>query len=139
MVKAKISISRIVVSILGFLLFGMFSSFQTNDVTQYGTAAWLMDAWLIGYAILAIICFYNVFRPLPSRYFLALSILTFGLAVFRATQINWNEPLFCFIAPEEFAKRNPAGNETGGLVIMTLWLLLMWFVNHRNERTTVSG
>jgi len=136
---AKKSISLVVVSILGFLLFGMFSSLQTNDVTQYGTAVWLMDAWLIGYAILAILCFYNAFRPLPSRYFLALSILTFGMAVIRATQIDWSQPLFCFIAPEEFAKRNPAGNETGGLVIVTLWLVLMWFVNRKNERAAISG
>ena len=139
MKATKSHIIMIIVSLLGFLLFGLFSSVQTNDVSQYGTAIWLMDAWLIGYAILALLCFYNLFRPLPSRYFLALCILTFCLAVIRATQIDWNEPLFCFIAPEEFAKRNPAGNETGGLIIVTLWLLLIWFVNRRNERTAISG
>ena len=139
MATASKSITRSVVSLLGFLLFGFFASLQTNDVTQYGTAAWLMEAWLIGCARLAILCFYNGFRPLPSRYLLALAILGFGLAVFRGTQIDFSQPLFCFIAPEEFAKRNPAGNETGGLVIVTLWLLLMWFVNRKSERYAISG
>jgi len=134
MAARKSSIPLIIVSIVGFILFGLFSSFQANDVSQYGTAGWLTDTWLIGYALLALLCFYNAFRPIPSRYFLALSILTFGLAVFRATQIDWDNPLFCFTAPKEFAERNPAGNETGGLVIMTLWLLLMWFMNRKNER-----
>lgn len=138
MPRTKAPLSIIIVSILGFLLFGMFSSLQANDVKQYGTANWLTITWLIGYATLSLICLYNALRTQPSRYFLALSILTFGLAVFRATQIKWDEPLFCFIAPEEFAKRYPAGNETGGLIIMTLWLILIWFTNRRNERSLVS-
>ncbi len=136
MANNRSNIAVIITSLLGFGLFSMFSSLQGNDVTQYGTAKWLTYGWIVGYAILAILCFYNCFRRLPSRVFLALSILTFGLAVFRATQIDFSQPIFCFIAPEEFAKRYPAGNETGGLIIMTLWLLLMWYMNKRNERVS---
>jgi len=123
-------------SILGFLLFSMFSSFQSNDVSQYGTSLWLTDAWFIGYAVLALICLYNAIRPLKPKVFLALTGITLALAIFRGSQIDWSQPLFCFIAPEEFAKRNPAGNETGGLVIMTLWLVLLWWSNKRALRST---
>lgn len=120
-----------VISIAGFLLFAMFSSLQANDVGQYGTAQWLTYGWLIGYGILAFLCLYNAIRPLSPRVFLALAGVTFALALFRGSQIDWSQPLFCFIAPEEFAKRNPAGNETGGLAIMTLWLLLVWWASKR--------
>lgn len=121
-------------SILGFILFAMFSSFQANDVSQYGTAHWLTDTWLIGYALLSFICLYNAIRPLPPKFFLTLATITFALALFRGSQIDWSQPLFCFIAPEEFAKRNPAGNETGGLIIMTLWLLLLFWINKKSLR-----
>lgn len=127
----KRSITQIVLSILGFLLFAMFSSLQANDVSQYGTAAWLTDAWLMGYASLALLCLYNAIRPLPAKVFLALAAITFALAIFRGSQINWNNPLFCFTAPKEFAERNPAGNETGGLIVMTLWLLLLFRSNKK--------
>lgn len=138
MQKQQSNIGKVVVSLIGFLLFGMFTKLQFNDVSQYGTAQWLTYGWIIGYAALALLCFMNIVRLIPSRVFLAISFLTFALAVFRATQIDFSQPLFCFIAPKEFAKRNPAGNETGGLVIMTLWLLLMWFTNKRTERKVNS-
>lgn len=118
-------------SILGFLLFATFSSVQSNDVSQYGTALWLTDFWLIGYGALAFLCLYNAIRPLPPKVFLTLAGITFALAIFRGSQIDWSQPLFCFIAPEEFAKRNPAGNETGGLIIVTLWLMLLWWGNKK--------
>ena len=120
-----------VFSALGFVLFSMFSSFQKNDVSQYGTAGWLTDFWLIGYGALAFLCLYNAVRPLNPKVFLTLAGITFALAIFRGSQIDWSKPLFCFIAPEEFAKRNPAGNETGGLIIVTLWLLLLWWGNKK--------
>lgn len=123
-----------VISIAGFFLFAMFSSLQGNDVGQYGTAQWLTYAWLIGYGILAFLCLYNAIRPLKPKLFLTLAGITSALALFRGSQIDWSEPLFCFIAPEEFAKRYPAGNETGGLIIMTLWLLLVWWANKRRVK-----
>jgi len=127
----KSSIIQKAISILGFLLFAMFSSLQSNDVGQYGTAQILTYAWLIGYGLLAFLCLYNAIKPLPANVFLTLAGVTFALALFRASQIDFSQPLFCFIAPEEFAKRNPAGNETGGLIIMTLWLLLVWWTNKK--------
>ncbi len=129
----KRSVAQIVVSILGFLLFSMFSSLQANDVSQYGTSGWLTDTWLMGYAALAFICLYNAIRPLPAKTFLALAGVTLALAIFRGSQINWDSPIFCFTAPKEFAERNPAGNETGGLIIMTIWLLLLFW--HNKKRT----
>ncbi len=124
-----------IISIAGFLLFSMFSTLQGNDVGQYGTAQWLTYAWLIGYALLAFLCLFNALRPLPPRVFITLAGVTFALALFRASQIDWSQPLFCFTAPKEFADRNPAGNETGGLVIMTLWLLLVWWANKKFFRS----
>jgi len=72
-------------------------------------------------------------RPLAlaPKTFLALAAITFALALFRGSQIDWDKPLFCFTAPKEFAERNPAGNETGGLIVMTLWLLTLWWANKR--------
>ena len=118
-------------SVIGFILFALFSSAQANDVSQYGTAAWLTDTWLIGYGALSLICLYNALRPLPAKTFLALAAVTFALALLRGSQIDWEKPLFCFTAPKEFAERNPAGNETGGLIVMTLWLLTLWWANKR--------
>ena len=128
--KGKVITQRIL-SGLGFLLFAVFASVQTNDVSQYGTAGWLTDTWLIGYSILSIFCLYNALRPLPSKIFLVLAIITFTLAIFRGSQINWNNPLLCITAPKDFAERNPAGNETGGLIIITIWLLLLCWSNKR--------
>ena len=126
----KIIIQRIL-SALGFLLFALFSSVQANDVSQYGTSGWLTDTWLIGYGILSLVCLYNTLRPLPAKTFLFLSGITFCLALFRGSQIDWEKPLFCFTAPAEFAERNPAGNETGGLIVITIWLLLLWCANNK--------
>ncbi|MGJ8656280.1 MAG: hypothetical protein ACSHX6_07505 [Akkermansiaceae bacterium] len=113
----------------------MFSSLQSNDVSQYGTSLWLTDTWLIGYGALAFVCLYNVLSPFSPKVFLSLAGITFALALFRASQIDWSQPLFCFIAPEEFAKRYPAGNETGGLIIVTLWLLLLWRTNKKAQKS----
>jgi len=126
----KIIVQRIL-SVIGFLLFALFSSVQANDVSQYGTSGWLTDTWLIGYGLLSLTCLYNTLRPLPAKTFLLLAGITFALAIFRGSQIDWTKPLFCFTAPKEFAERNPAGNETGGLIVMTFWLLLLWWANKR--------
>lgn len=125
-------------SLIGFLLFAMFSSLQRNDVGQYGTDQWLTYGWVISYGILAFLCLINAIHPLSPRIFLTLASVTLALAIFRGSQIDWSQPLFCFTAPEEFAKRNPAGNETGGLIIMTLWLMLVWWTNRYKSKNTSS-
>ena len=125
--------ARSIISLIGFILFGLFSYLQANDIVQYGTAGWLTITWLVGYGLLSILCLINFFRPFPSRYIAYTAVTTFVLAIFRGTQIDFSQPLFCFIAPEEFAKRNPAGNETGGLVIVTIWIMLIWFTNRKAE------
>lgn len=121
--KGKV-INQRVVSILGFLLFVVFSSVQENDASEYGTAAWLTNTWLIGYALISLLCLFNTFRPLPFRNFLYLAGITFILSMYRGSQINWDTPLF-------FSEGDPSGNEAGGLMIISLWSLLLWWANRR--------
>jgi len=128
-----------IVSVIGAVLFALFTSVQFNDVTQYDTAQWLTYCWILGYAIMAALCFAALLKkPLPSKGYLTLALIVFALAIFRFTQIDWSEPLFCILRPEGDTKGNPAGNETGGLLILTIYLTLMWVFAKRNERASNS-
>lgn len=123
-----------IVSVVGAVLFGLFTSVQFNDVTQYDTAQWLTICWVIGYAIMTVLCIAALLKkPLPSKGFLYLALFVYALAIFRFTHIDWNEPLFCILSPEGDTKGNPAGNETGGLLILAIYLTLMWVFAKKNE------
>ncbi len=116
---------KIITSILGAAIFAAFASLQTNDVTQYHTANWLQQTWLFGYAVLTLLFLLNAFKPLPYKVFYTLGFIALALTIFRGSQIRWDLPLICFLSPDDPAYQNPAGNETGGLLIVTAWSFLV--------------
>mgnify|MGYP000159156064 CR=1 FL=1 len=124
-----------IISILGAALFVAFASLQTNDVTQYHTASWLQQTWLLGYAVLALLFLYNAFKHVPAKTFYVLGVITLALTLFRGSQINWDLPLFCVLSPDDPAYQNPAGNETGGLLIVTAWTFLVAYFTKNSQVT----
>lgn len=125
-------------SIIGAILFAGFASLQTNDVAQYNTAEWIQQAWLFGYAAVALLSIYNVFKYVPSKVFYAIGFISLGLTILRATQIHWELPLFCFLSPDDPANQNPAGNETGGLALVTLWTFIMAYLTQRQNAKSAA-
>lgn len=99
--------------IIGALLFSLFSYWQKNDLDQYGTDLW--QGWLLTYALTALVCFISIFKKLPSWLYGTGAILAFAHACLRFLAIQLERGIF-------FVSDNPAGNETGGLLIIALWL-----------------
>ena len=99
--------------IIGTLLFSLFSYWQLNDLDQYGTNLW--QGWLFTYALTALACFISIFKKLPTRIYSGGAILALAHACLRLLAIQMERGIF-------FVPDNPAGNETGGLLIVAVWL-----------------
>lgn len=112
--------------IFGFLVFSLFTYWQLNDATQYKTEQVLCLLWVTSYASIALLSLICAFRKLPNKAFLLLALVPFVIALFRFTYIDWNYDNVLY-NPD-----NPAANETGGLIIMALWLLALSKVNTKD-------
>lgn len=109
----------------GTVIFSLFTYWQFNDTTQYQTQQLIAYSWIAAYASIAILSAVCAFRKLPRKIFLILAAIPFIIAGFRFTYIDWNYDNVLY-NPD-----NPAANETGGLLIMTLWLLLLFKLNKK--------
>lgn len=133
-VKKRQQVMQIIIGALGFLMFGTFAPLQYNDLKQYGTEQWLSYAWLFLYAVMAILSLLHIFKSLPRKLTRNLAVMTFLLAAYRTSQIDWSKPLFCINAEKGDPNVSPAGNEAGGLLIVTLWLLLLYFSTRKSRK-----
>lgn len=104
--------------IIAGCLFCLFAYWQFNDSTQYDTALW--EGWVLLYAFTALLSFATAFRDLPRWIYAALSIGTVINAIYRFTAIQWEGKIL-------YNENNPAGNETGGLIIVALWAAFLWW------------
>jgi hypothetical protein len=94
-------------------VFCLFSYWQFNDLDQYGTNLWWM--WVLVYFGTALISLASSFRPVPTSLYFGAAAIALIATVVRFLDIDWSGPLL-------FDETNPAANETGGLLIVCLWL-----------------
>jgi hypothetical protein len=98
------------------IVFSLFCYWQFNDFEQYGTALWYI--WALTYGGAAALSLLACWRYLPTPLYIALATITLAVAILRATDIQWGQVIL-------YNEHNPAGNETGGLLIVASWLLLL--------------
>lgn len=110
---------RIPISTPGFILFSLFTYWQLNDATQYGTQQIICFFWIGSYATLALLSLICAFKPLSPKLFWILAAIPFLIAIFRFTYIDWSYDNVLY-NPD-----NPAANETGGLIVMAIWALVL--------------
>ena len=97
-------------------LFALFSYWQFNDLEQYGTQLWL--GWTLLYAFVSALSLFSAWQRLPRLLYWSAAIAIGLMAAFRSLEIDstagiLNNP------------HNPAGNETGGLLLLALWLAFL--------------
>lgn len=97
-------------------VFAVFTYWQFNDLEQYGTRLWL--GWVFAYGSVAVVSAVSWRRPLPRSLYGAGAVAAALAAAIRMTDIVWDGPIL-------YNESNPAGNETGGLLIVGVWLTLL--------------
>ena len=105
-------------------VFALFTYWQFNDLEQYGTRWWF--AWVALYGVTGVLSIGAISRPLPRGTYLTLSVLAVVGALIRATSISWGDRIL-------YNPTNPAGNETGGLIVVGLWLAALAYGRAREE------
>lgn len=100
-------------------VFVLFTYWQFNDFEQYGTEFWY--GWIVLYGATALLSLGAVFRPLSHGSYMIFGLLAIVGALIRTTSINWDEPIF-------YNEENPAGNESGGLLIVGVWLIFLAYM-----------
>lgn len=100
-------------SAVALLVFAGFTALQFNDLEQYGTRLWF--GWVAVYGGTAAISAVSLVRP-PSTVFCGgWALVALAAALVRAMSIDWSASIL-------HDPSNPAGNETGGLLIVAFWL-----------------
>ncbi len=102
--------------LLAALAFALFSYWQFNDLGQYGTQLWL--GWALLYAITSAISLASVWKRLPRLLYWSAAVPTALAAALRSLEIQWSAGILN-------NPGNPAGNETGGLLVVALWLAFL--------------
>ncbi len=100
---------------MGFL-FSLFTYWQFNDLDQYHTEKWYL--WVGVYALCAVISIVSFFRPLPMSVYIAMALAALTAAVVRVQGVEWSKGVL-------YNPDNPSGNETGGLLVVVVWMILM--------------
>lgn len=99
-------------------VFGLFTYWQFNDLEEYGTELWYL--WVLAYGAVALVSLISAQRPLPRTLYLTGAAVALIAALIRMTAIEWDSTIL-------YNEANPAGNETGGLMVVAIWLaLLAW-------------
>lgn len=101
------------VCILMGLMFCLFTYWQLNDLNQYETERWYL--WVVAYAICAVVSLASYFKRLPLAVYAAIGAAALVAAIIRVQSIEWENTIL-------YNKNNPSGNETGGLLIIVIWM-----------------
>ncbi|MFP6641471.1 MAG: transmembrane 220 family protein [Myxococcota bacterium] len=97
-------------------LFALFSYWQFNDLEQYGTQLWL--GWALLYAFVSAVSLFSAWQRLPRLLYWGAALLAGLAAALRSLEIEWSAGILN-------NPGNPAGNETGGLLVVALWLVFL--------------
>ena len=108
--------------LLAALVFALFAYLQLNDLQQSGTRFWL--GWVSTYGLVALVSLLYPWRPPYRAMFIAAAAVAVAAAGWRLPAIDTGSRIFANAS-------NPAGNETGGLLIVALWLA--WLAWHRPQ------
>ena len=104
--------------IVAAVILAMFTYWQFNDLSQYGTSLW--QGWVFVYGAAAIVSLVSAFKTLPTWLYLVAVVSCLAHAVVRGIHIQPERTIL-------FNEDNPAGNETGGLILLTAWFgFLTW-------------
>jgi hypothetical protein len=101
---------------LAAAVFSLFTYWQFNDLEQYGTRFWY--GWVVAYGATALIAAVSARRAFPRVLYLGCAALAFVATAIRVRSIDWSGTIF-------YNEANPAGNETGGLLIVGLWFTFL--------------
>ncbi|MBK1830280.1 transmembrane 220 family protein [Verrucomicrobiaceae bacterium R5-34] len=98
------------------VVFALFTYWQLNDLDQYHTEKWYL--WVAAYAVCALISLASFFRRLPVIVYIAMAVAAVSAAVIRVQGVDWSHKIL-------YNPDNPSGNETGGLLFVTLWMIVL--------------
>ena len=107
---------RRILGAIGAVLFSLFAYWQLNDLAQYGNPWW--SGWLLTYAFTAVLCLVSFFVLLPRWVCWGAAVIAIVHAVIRSSAIQPENKIL-------YNPDNPAGNETGGLIVVCIWLVLI--------------
>jgi len=112
------------------LVFALFTYWQMNDLNQYKTEKWYL--WVGAYALCSVISAASYFRRLPMMIYLSLAVAALVAAAVRLQGIEWEKAVL-------YNENNPSGNETGGLLVVAIWMiLLIWLRKDTKVRNADS-
>ena len=111
--------------LVGVIMFTLFAALQVNDATQYGNHdAWI---WIVLYGTAATINLFALLRQVSLSYLYVWFGFCAGGLLFRIQddagnlRLNW-------LNPSQYLDNSGAmvqqTNESGGLVILLLWVLI---------------
>jgi hypothetical protein len=114
--------------ILAAVVLGVFTLWQFNDLSQYGTSLW--QGWVLIYGAAALVSLISAFKALPTWFYLVAAVAFCAHAILRGIHIQPERTIL-------FNEDNPAGNETGGLILLTAWFgFLTWQSTRRQAPGT---
>jgi len=100
------------------ILFCLFTYWQMNDLDQYHTEKWYL--WVGAYALCAVISIVSFFRRLPRAVYISVAVTALVGGVVRVMSVEWSKKIL-------YNVDNPSGNETGGLLIVAIWMVILAF------------
>lgn len=99
-------------------VFALFTYWQFNDLKQYETELWY--GWVAAYGLCALISLASYFKRLPVIVYISVVAVSLAAAVVRVQAVEWSHEIL-------YNPNNPSGNETGGLLVVALWMgILAW-------------
>lgn len=101
-----------VICVVAIIVFGLFTFWQFNDLDQYGTKWW--QGWVLFYLVAAAAAIVALFKHLPVWVYVLGAVGSLGAAIYRSMSIEWGNTVL-------YNEQNPAGNESGGLLIVAIW------------------
>ncbi|WP_435895953.1 transmembrane 220 family protein [Oceaniferula spumae] len=106
------------VCLLMALVFTAFTLVQFNDLDQYHTEKWYL--WVAAYGLCALISLISFFKRLPVIVYISMVVAALTAAVVRVQGVEWSREIL-------YNPDNPSGNETGGLLVIAVWMgILAW-------------
>lgn len=100
------------------VVFVQFTYLQFNDLKQYETRWW--QGWVVTYGFCAVVSLAGFWKALPRWFYLTACVVALVCAAYWSLGIEWEKTIL-------HNKNNPSGNETGGLLVIAIWMgVLTW-------------